>query len=87
MSEAERLGQIEAKLDFLISSIQAKPDKRKYLSAKEVADLTGLNSRTILNRSGLQRNDPRYIPSIQFGGSRRRFYERKTVERLFQIAT
>ncbi len=81
----ELLQQINAKLETIIRKLDAEPDRRKYLSAKEVARLTGLNHRTILNRSNLAADNPRRIPSLNFG-SRRKYFERKVIERLFKLA-
>ena len=81
----DMLHRIEAKLDSLLDAIRATPNKQKYLSAKEVAQLTGLDHRTILNRSNLPPDDPRHIPSLRFG-SRRKYFEAKVVDRLFKLA-
>lgn len=69
MSE-EKLNRIEKKLDLLLNSNKHKINEKKYITARDVEDLTGLNYRTILNRSNLDEEHPRFIPSIQFGGSR-----------------
>jgi len=79
------LHRIEAKIDLLLDAIRATPNKQKYLAAKEVAQLTGLDHRTILNRSNLAPDEPRHIPSLNFG-SRRKYFERKVIERLFKLA-
>jgi hypothetical protein len=47
--------------------------------------MTGLDHRTILNRSNLDPDHPRYIPSLRFG-SRRKYFERKVIERMFKVA-
>ena len=78
------LHRIEAKLDSLLEAIKATPNKQKYLSAKEVAQLTGLDHRTILNRSNLPPDDLRHIPSLRFG-SQRKYFERRVIERLFEL--
>ena len=49
----DHLHRIEQKLDAILFMLAKKPDRQKYLSAKEVEELTGLNHRTILNRSNL----------------------------------
>lgn len=81
----EQLSQINAKLDTIIRRLDAKPNEQKYLTAKDVGRMTGLDHRTILNRSNLEPDNPRYIPSLRFG-SRRKYFERKVIERLFKIA-
>ena len=79
------LHQINAKLDALLHKLDARPDQQKYLSAKDVEKLTGLDSRTVLNRSNLDPQDPRFIPSLRFG-SRRKYFERRVIERMFKLA-
>ena len=81
----DQLKRIEDKLNLLLNSNKHRINEKRYITAKEVEDLTGLNHRTILNRSNLKQENPRYIPSIQFGGSRRRYYERKVIERIFRL--
>ncbi|PAU93723.1 hypothetical protein CK503_11265 [Aliifodinibius salipaludis] len=82
----ETLNRIEKKLDLLLNSNKHRINEKKYITAREVEDLTGLNYRTILNRSNLDEEHPRFIPSIQFGGSRRKYFERKVIERIFHLS-
>ena len=84
MSE-EKLNRIEKKLDLLLNSNKHRINEKKYITARDVEDLTGLNYRTILNRSNLDEEHPRFIPSVQFGGSRRKYFERKVIERIFHL--
>ncbi len=79
------LNRIEQKLDLLLNSKAHRINEKKYVTAREVEDLTGLNHRTILNRSNLDQDRPRFIPSIQFGGSRRKYFERAVIERIFKL--
>ena len=81
----ETLSRIENKLDLLLNSNKHRINDKRYITAREVEDLTGLNHRTILNRSNLDEENPRFIPSIQFGGSRRKYFERKVIERIFRL--
>lgn len=81
----QRLERIEKKLDLLLNSKKHRINEKRYITAKEVEDLTGLNHRTILNRSNLDEGHPRFIPSIQFGGSRRKYFERIVIERIFHL--
>lgn len=81
----ETLDRIESKLDLLLNSNKHRINEKRYITAKEVEDLTGLNHRTILNRSNVDDQNPRFIPSIQFGGSRRKYFERKVIERIFRL--
>lgn len=79
------LERIEKKIDILLNSKKHRINDKKYITAREVEDLTGLNHRTVLNRSNLDENHPRFIPSIQFGGSRRKYFERTVIERIFKL--
>ena len=79
------LERIEKKLDLLLNSNSHRINSKRYLTAKDVQDLTGLDNRTILNRSNLDDQHPRFIPSIQFGGSRRKYFEKKVIERIFRL--
>ncbi len=79
------LDRIEQKLDLLLNSKKHLVNEKKYITAKDVQHLTGLDHRTILNRSNLTENHPRFIPSIQFGGSRRKYFERIVIERIFRL--
>lgn len=81
----ETLSRIENKLDLLLNTNKHRINDKRYITAREVEDLTGLNHRTILNRSSLNEENPRFIPSIQFGGSRRKYFERKVIERIFRL--
>ncbi len=83
--QTDLLNRIEKKLDLLLNTNANRINKKRYLTAKDVQDLTGLNTRTILNRSNFSVDHRRYIPSIQFGGSRRKYFERKVIERLFRL--
>lgn len=77
------LQRIEAKLDSILNEINTRPDRQRYLSAKDVSELIGLDHRTILNRSNLDPGNPRFIPSVRFG-SRRKYFDRRVIERLFR---
>ena len=82
----EKLNRIEKKLDLLLNSNKSRINEKKYITARDVEDLTGLNYRTILNRSNLDEQHHRFIPSIQLGGSRRKYFERKVIERIFHLS-
>ena len=81
----EQLNRIERKLDILLNVDENKINQKKYLTAKDVQDLTGLDHRTILNRSNLPPGNKRFIPSVQFN-SRRKYFERTVIERIFKIS-
>lgn len=83
--EDETLERIENKLDLLLNSNSHRINDKKYITARDVQDLTGLNHRTVLNRSNLNKAHPRFIPSVQFGGSRRKYFERVVIERIFKL--
>lgn len=83
--KTKTLERIEKKLDLLLNSKKHRINEKRYISAREVEDLTGLNHRTVLNRSNLDEDHPRFIPSIQFGGSRRKYFERTVIERIFKL--
>lgn len=78
------LERLETKIDQVLSAIQGRDLTKQYLSARDVALMTGLDHRTILNRSNLSRNDRRYIPSVTMGSSRK-YFERKVILRLFNM--
>lgn len=63
----DALNEINSKLDLILDSLQAPKDTQRYLSARDVAGLTGLDPRTILNRSNLPRDHARYIPKPSTG--------------------
>ena len=82
--QLKKLDVIENKLDLLLNSDLAQINNKKYLTAKEVEALTGLDHRTILNRSNKDRHHHLYIPSVQFN-SRRKYFERTVIERIFHL--
>jgi hypothetical protein len=78
------ISRLESKIDQLIATINCRDLKKKVLHAKDVALLTGLDYRTIINRSNLSPTDRRYIPSITMGSSRK-YFERKVIMRIFNL--
>ena len=80
------LKRIESKIDILLEAKRDQINKKKYITAREVESLTGLNYRTILNRSNMDRDHHLYIPSVQLGQSNRKYFERKVIERLFHLS-
>jgi hypothetical protein len=81
--DPEQFDQLNAKLDAILHALDARPDRQRYLGAKDVGRMVGLEATTILNRSNLAESDPRFIPSLRFG-SRRKFFDRRVIERLFE---
>ncbi len=59
----------------------------KYLSAKDIEILYGIPAKTILNRSNLPVVHKRFIPSVRLRGGRKKYFERKVIERLINIGS
>ena len=81
----KHLKEIKAQLDAIMHKLDVQPDRQKYLTAKDVGTMVGLDHRTILNRSNLDPNNSRFIPSLKLRGSRRKYFERKVIDRLFTV--
>lgn len=81
---SHRLAAMDAKLDTVLARLNAAPNPKAYLSAKDVGALVGLDPRTILNRSNLHSDHARYIPSLRFG-SKRKYFDRRVIVRLFRV--
>lgn len=86
MEEAKRevlseLTLVKQKLELVLSSINNTPNRSKYLTAQDIEAEFGIDQRTILNRSNLHHSDKRFIPSLKMGG-RRKYFERKVIDRL-----
>jgi hypothetical protein len=78
------LVRIESKLDRVLSVMNGRDLTKKILTAKDVSILTGLDHRTILNRSNLDPSDCRFIPFVTFG-SKRKYFERNVIMRIFKL--
>ncbi|MCH2449829.1 MAG: hypothetical protein MK198_06740 [Gracilimonas sp.] len=61
-------------------------NKTRFITAQQAERIYGVNSKTLLNRSGLPASDVRYIPSLKLKGGRRKYFERKLLDRLFIIS-
>ena len=73
-----------AKLTELLE--KAKIDTNaKYLTAKQVEVIYGIKQKTVLNRSNLPATHKRFLPSVRLKGGRRKYFERKVIDRMFQI--
>lgn len=59
----------------------------RYLSAREIEVIYGISAKTTLNRSNLKSTNPRYLPSLRLKGGRKKYFERKVVERFFCTAS
>lgn len=57
----------------------------KYLSSKQIETIFGIPSKTILNRSNLPHSHQRHIPSLRLKGGRKKYFERKVIERMFEV--
>jgi|GEM_PF-2566650 len=67
-----------------IKSLIKSKNKSKYLTAKEAEKEFGINYKTLLNRSILPPTSKRYIPSLRLQGGRKKYFERKVLERLLE---
>ena len=59
----------------------------KYLSARQIEAIYGIPAKTILNRSNLSTIHHRFIPSVRLHGGRKKYFERKVIERLINIGS
>lgn len=57
----------------------------KYLSARQIEVLYGIPAKTVLNRSNLPASHHRHLPSLRLKGGRKKYFERKVIERLFRL--
>jgi hypothetical protein len=81
----EKLSKLENKLDFVVSALQNRRNSTKYLTAQDIEREYGIDQRTILNRSNLHPSNNRFIPSLKINGKgRRKYFERKVVDRLLE---
>ena len=65
---------------------KAKIDKHaKYLTAKQVEVVYGIPRKTLLNRSNLPATHNRFIPSVRLKGGRKKYFERKVIDRMIQV--
>lgn len=76
------IATLESKIDVIIRSLNVKPDRSRYMTAQDIQSEYGIDQRTVLNRSNLSVIDKNFIPSLRIGG-RRKYFERKVIERLF----
>jgi hypothetical protein len=81
----EKLPNLENKIDFVVSALQKRRDSTKYLTAQDIEREYGIDQRTILNRSNLHPSNKRFIPSLKINGKgRRKYFERKVINRLLK---
>ncbi|MDR8390427.1 hypothetical protein NC796_04685 [Aliifodinibius sp. S!AR15-10] len=79
----ETIAILESKMDFLLRAFNAKPDKSRYMTAQDIEAEFRILQRTVLNRSNLPPAHKQFIPSLRVGGGRRKYFDRKVIERLF----
>jgi hypothetical protein len=70
-----------AELKAILQKAQIEPNS-KYLSAQEIQTLYGIPAKTVLNRSNLPASHQRHIPCLRLKGGRKKYFERKVIERL-----
>ncbi|SHG20937.1 hypothetical protein SAMN05443144_12169 [Fodinibius roseus] len=75
--------ELLAELREILEEVKVDPPS-KYLSAKRVEIEYGISAKTILNRSNLPVKHKRYIPSVHLKGGRKKYFERKVIERLIK---
>jgi hypothetical protein len=73
-----------SELRSLLEKAQIVPNS-KYLTAKQIEAEFGVPYKTILNRSNLPSSHARYIPSVRLKSGRKKYFERKVIERLFKL--
>jgi len=84
-SVIDKLEALESKIDFVLSAVQNKRDSSKYMTAQDIEREYGIDQRTVLNRSNLDPTEKRFIPSLKINGKgRRKYFERKVIERLLK---
>ena len=73
-----------SQLEELLERAKINPNS-KYLTAKEIELIYGVPQKTVLNRSNLPATHRRHIPSVRLKGGRKKYFERKVVERFFEL--
>ena len=56
----------------------------KYLTAKQVEVLYGIPRKTVLNRSNLPPEHNRFIPCVFLKSGRKKYFERKVIDRMIK---
>jgi len=80
----EEKEELMARLEALLEQAKFQPTS-KYLSAKQVEAEFGVPQKTILNRSNLPASHKRHLPSVRLKGGRKKFFERKVINRFFEV--
>lgn len=73
---------INKKLDEILATLKISTNRSKYLTAKQAQEEFGIPSKTLLNRSKLPSTHKRYIPTCRLSGGRKKYFERKVLERI-----
>lgn len=76
--------KVVAAVKELLERAQIEPNAR-YLTARQVQLIYNIPAKTLLNRSNLKSTHKRYLPSLRLRGGRKKFFEKKVIERLFVI--
>lgn len=76
--------QMMAELKAILKRAQIEPNA-KYLTAKQVEVVYGIPRKTLLNRSNLPATHNRFIPSVRLKGGRKKYFERKVIDRMMKI--
>lgn len=76
--------EMMAELKAILKRAQIEPNA-KYLTAKQVEVVFGIPQKTALNRSNLPTHHPRHIPSVRLKGGRKKYFERKVMDRMMKI--
>ena len=79
----EQIEELISELQKILKNAKIEPTS-KYLSAKRIEKEYGISAKTILNRSNLPVTNKRYIPSVHLKGGRKKYFERKVIERLIK---
>lgn len=73
------------KLDAILLSLGISPyTGSKYLTAKQAEAEFGINAQTLRNRSKLESTHKRFIPTVRLNGGRKKYFERKVLERIIR---
>lgn len=78
--------EILQELREILKEVKVNPDS-KYLSAQDIEEEYGISAKTILNRSNLKSTHRRYIPSVRLKGGRKKYFERKVIQRMIKLTT
>ena len=84
--EDRYLKEISLKIDAITALVKGDR-KSKYLTANQAEKEYGISSKTLLNRSNLSATDTKFVPAVRLNGGRKKYFERKMLDRLFTITS